>query len=167
MTESAQATVRRATESDIPALLVLMRGLADYEGYAEHFAVTADTLREQGFRRSPPDFAALVATDGARLVGMLVYYFLPFTFRARPTLVVKELFVASEGRGHGAGEALLRAAAAVALERGCAAMKWQVARWNTDAMRFYDRLGAVADPVWVDYGLTGADLGRLATGKSL
>ena len=40
-------------------------------------------------------------------------------------------------------------------------MKLQVARWNADAMRFYDRLGAVSDPVWVDFGLSGAQLERL------
>jgi hypothetical protein len=41
-------------------------------------------------------------------------------------------------------------------------VKWQVARWNADGRRFYERLGAVADGVWVDYGVTGAALQALA-----
>ena len=70
-----------------------MRGLSEYEGYAAQFAVTEETLREQGFRRDPPDFQALVAVEGNEVQGMLVYYLVPFTFRARPTFYVKELFL--------------------------------------------------------------------------
>ena len=147
--------VRRAGEGDIPALLSLMRALAEFEGYADRFAVTEATLVEQGFRRSPPDFECLVADAGAGgLVGMLVFYMVPFTFRARPTLYVKEVYVAESGRNKGVGEALMRAAAAESVRRSCGLMKWQVARWNADAQRFYERLGASADPEWVDYSLT-------------
>jgi len=166
---SGPSRVRKAVEADIPDLLPLMRGLAELEGYAPHFAVTEETLREQGFRRDPPDFQALVAEAAAGgLEGMLVFYLVPFTFRARPTLFVKELFVAEAARSRGAGEALMRAAAAEAVRRGCAAVKWQVAGWNADGRRFYERLGAVADEVWVDYGVTGAALQALAReeGKS-
>jgi GNAT superfamily N-acetyltransferase len=153
-------------EADIPQLLDLMRRLAEFEGYAAHFAVDEETLREQGFRRQPADFHALVAEDaGACLAGMLVYYFVPFTFRARPTLFVKELYVRESVRGRRVGEELMRAAAGEALRRGCAAIKWQVADWNRDGRRFYERLGATADPVWIDYGVSGAALEALATGE--
>jgi GNAT superfamily N-acetyltransferase len=154
--------VRDAVEADVPGLLGLMRGLAVYEGYAAQFAVTEETLREQGFRRDPPDFHALVADGERGLSGMLVFYLVPFTFRARPTLHVKELFIAESARNRGIGEALLRAAAGEAVRRGCAAIKWQVASWNAAGRRFYERLGAVADEVWVDYGLTGVALENLA-----
>ena len=157
--------VRVAVEGDIPELLRLMCGLAEFEGYAEAFAVTEATLRAQGFGSAPPDFRALVADSvkaPGTLLGMLVYYIIPFTFRARPTLVVKELFVDEIGRGLGLGESLMRAAAEAAVARGCAVLKWQVASWNADAQRFYERLGAVADPVWIDFSITGDSLNRLA-----
>ena len=93
---------------------------------------------------------------------MLVYYLVPFTFRARPTLYVKELFVAEAGRGRGVGEALMRAAAAAAVAHDCAAIKWQVAVWNTDAQRFYERLGATAAREWVEYVLSEAAVRALA-----
>ncbi len=157
--------VRRAVEADIPQLLDLMRRLAEFEGYAVHFAVDEETLREQGFRRRPADFQALVVDDNEdRLAGMLVFYFIAFTFRARPTLVVKELYVRESARGRRVGEALMRAAAATAFETGCGAVKWQVANWNRDGRRFYERLGATADEVWVDYGVSGAALAALAKG---
>ncbi len=158
-----EVRIRPATEADLPELLTLMKELAAFEGYLDQFAVTEATLRQQGFVQSPPDFAALVAATEHKLEGMLVYYFIPFTFRARPTCVVKELFVSSSARGHGVGEQLMRAAASAALACGCAAMKWQVAAWNDAASRFYTRMGATADPVWVDYGLTEQAMKDLAS----
>lgn len=157
--------IRRAVAGDVPALLELMQRLAEFERYDADFAVTAETLIAQGFEREPPDYVALVAEDpnttGA-LSGMLVYYLIPFTFRARPTLYIKELYVAESGRGRGIGEALMRAAAREAVTLGCATIKWQVAEWNTRAQTFYERLGATADHVWVDYALSEAALRTLA-----
>jgi GNAT superfamily N-acetyltransferase len=157
--------LRGAVQSDIPALLTLMRGLAEFEGYDADFAVTEETLLSQGFTREPPDFYALVAEApevGTGLVGMLVYYLVPFTFRARPTLFIKELYVSEPGRGRGIGGALMRAAARAAIAHGCADIKWQVAEWNTSARGFYERLGGSPDHVWVDYALSETALRKLA-----
>jgi ribosomal protein S18 acetylase RimI-like enzyme len=157
--------IRRAVVADVPVLLELMRRLAKFEHYDAEFAVTTETLLAQGFERDPPDFYALLAedADGAGAPsGMLVYYLISFTFRARPTLYIKELYVAESARGKGAGEALLRAAATDAVSLGCAAIKWQVAEWNTRARAFYERLGAAADHAWVDYALSENAIRHLA-----
>ena len=146
-----------------------MRRLAEFEHYDADFAVTAETLIALGFDREPPDFYALVADDPlatSGLMGMLVYYLIPFTFRARSTLFVKELYVRDNGRGRGIGEALMRAAAKEAIAHGCATIKWQVAEWNTRARAFYERLGAAADHVWVDYALSETALRKLADESS-
>lgn len=155
--------VRAATEADIPVLLRLMRGLAEYERYAPHFRVTEAVLQAQGFRSHAPGFEAMVAAaaDG-EVLGMAVHYTVPFTFRARPTLYLKELFVAEAARDRGVGAALLRALARRARERGCGQLRWQVARWNTGAMRFYERLGAVPDDEWVDYALDEGAIAKLS-----
>jgi ribosomal protein S18 acetylase RimI-like enzyme len=93
---------------------------------------------------------------------MLVYYIIPFTFRARPTLYIKELYVADAVRRLGVGEALMRAAAAAALEHDCATIEWMVAEWNTSAQQFYERLGAQAAREWVKYALSESALRTLA-----
>jgi hypothetical protein len=85
--------IRKAVESDIPSLLPLMRELAEFEKYSKDFAITEEVLREQGFRRSPPDFHCLIAEEGFELVGFLVYYFVSFTYRAKTNLIVKELYI--------------------------------------------------------------------------
>ena len=140
----------------------LMRALAEFEQYIDVFAVTEDVLRQQGFRQDPPDFQALVADMDGLLVGMLVFYLVPFTATARPTLYIKELYVTEGTRGQHIGEHLMRAAAREAAQRGCGGMRWTVANWNEAGQRFYERLGAQANPVWIDYGLSGAALTALA-----
>jgi ribosomal protein S18 acetylase RimI-like enzyme len=161
----APIQVRRALARDVPSLLELMRRLAEFEHYDADFAVTAETLITQGFEREPPDFHALVAEDPnepGTLLGMLVYYLIPFTFRARPTLYIKELYVGDSARRRGVGEELMRAAAKEAVLHGCATIKWQVAHWNALARAFYEKLGGAADHGWVDYSLSETALRKLA-----
>jgi GNAT superfamily N-acetyltransferase len=156
-----QPTIRCAVESDIPRLLPLMRELARFEKYDQAFAVTEEILREQGFRRSPPDFHCLVAEEGAALVGFLVYYFVPFTYRAKPNLIIKELYVVEAGRSQRVGELLMRAVAKEAARTGCGLIKWWVAKWNHRAIQFYERLGARIDHNWHEFQLSEEAIRKL------
>jgi GNAT superfamily N-acetyltransferase len=145
--------IRKAVESDIPSVLPLMRELAEFEKYSTDFAVTDAVLREQGFRRSPPDFHCLIAEEGSTLVGFLVYYFVPFTYRAKPNLIIKELYVADRHRSKGIGRQLMEAVAIQAQEAGCGTIKWWVAKWNERGIEFYKRLGANIDSDWHEFQL--------------
>ena len=113
-----------------------MRELAEFEKYSKNFAITEEVLREQGFRRSPPDFHCLIAEEGSILVGFLVYYLVPFTYRAKPNLIVKELYIADRHRSRGIGRQLMKAVAREAQELGCGVIKWWVAQWNERGMEF-------------------------------
>ena len=154
--------IRKATEADIPQLLRLMRALAEFEKYADAFAVTEEVLREQGFRRSPPDFHALVAEGNGHLAGFLVYYFVPFTYRAMPNVIIKELYVAEDHRSGGIGTALMKAIAKEAEQAGCGMIKWYVAKWNHRGVEFYQRLGAKIDPDWHEFQMSEKSFRDLA-----
>ncbi|HAK07323.1 MAG TPA: N-acetyltransferase [Spartobacteria bacterium] len=146
--------IRRAVEADVPNLLPLMRELAQFEKYADAFAITEEMLREQGFRRSPPDFHCLVAEENGVLIGLLVYYFVPFTYRAKPNVIIKELYVADEHRSKGVGKLLMKAIATEAEQAGCGLIKWYVAKWNQRGIEFYERLGAKIDPDWHEFQMS-------------
>ena len=146
--------VRKAVEADIPNLLPLMRDLAEFEKYAEDFAVNEEVLREQGFRHSPPDFHCLIAEEGGELVGLLVYYFVAFTYRAKPNLIIKELYVPGRHRSRGIGKLLIKAVAREAEKAGCGMIKWWVAKWNERGIEFYKRLGAKIDSDWHEFQLS-------------
>jgi GNAT superfamily N-acetyltransferase len=147
-------SIRKAVETDISNLLPLMRELAEFENYGTDFAVTEDVLREQGFRRSPPDFYCLIAEERGELVGFLVYYFVPFTYRAKPNLIIKELYIADGYRSRGVGKLLMKAVAKEAGQGGCGMIKWYVAKWNDRGIQFYERLGATIDPNWHEFQMS-------------
>jgi GNAT superfamily N-acetyltransferase len=150
----SEIAIRKATEADIPSLLPLMRALAEFENYAKSFVVSEEVLREQGFRRSPPDFRCFVAEENRELTGFLVYYFVPFTYRAKPNIIVKELFVTEEHRGKGIGTLLMKAVAKEATQSGSGVIKWYVAKWNHRGVDFYERLGGKIDPDWHEFQMS-------------
>jgi GNAT superfamily N-acetyltransferase len=153
-------SIRRATARDVPTLLTLIRGLAEYERLGHQVEATPGRLRRHGFGRRRY-FEALVCRRDGRAVGLALYYFGYSTFLARPTLYLEDVFVVPTERGRGAGQALLRAVARLAVSRGCGRLEWAVLDWNTPAIRFYKRLGARLHREWILTRLVGAPLRRL------
>lgn len=141
--------VRAAQENDVPQLLQLMRGLAQFEGYLSRFAVTQQDLLERGFgRNGAPQFHAFVADAGAVLKGYALVYLIPFTFDLRPTLVLKEFFVREDARGGGLGHALFNAVMEFGRQQGVRLLRWQVLPGNEGAQKFYRTFGGNVDADW-------------------
>jgi GNAT superfamily N-acetyltransferase len=153
--------IRRGTERDVPTILALIRGLAEYERLAHEVEATTSRVRAHGFgnRRY---FETIICRRGGKPVGFALYFFTYSTFLARPTLYLEDLFVLPEERGTGAGKALLRALARIAVRRGCGRLEWAVLDWNRPAIGFYKRLGAKLRRQWILTRLTGTPLRRLA-----
>ena len=153
--------IRRGTERDVPTILKLIRGLAEYERLAHEMEATPARVRAHGFGRRRY-FETIICRRGGKPVGFALYFFTYSTFLARPTLYLEDLFVLPEDRGTGAGKALLRALARIAVRHGCGRLEWAVLDWNRPAIRFYKRLGAKLRRQWILTRLTGAPLRRLA-----
>jgi GNAT superfamily N-acetyltransferase len=158
-------TVRKAVEADVPVILHLIRGIADYERLAHEVEATEALVREHGFGPRPT-FEALIAerdrAQGRSAVGFALYFFTFSTFKARPTLYLEDLFVLPDERRHGIGRCLLAELARIAVERRCGRMEWSVLDWNTSARDFYFKIGAAAMDAWTVFRLTPDGFGRLA-----
>ncbi len=154
-------SIRRGTRRDVPVILRLIRGLAEYERLAHEAVATASQIRRHGFGRRRY-FETLIGRRGRAPVGFALYFFTYSTFLGRPTLYLEDLFVLPEERGRGAGRALLGELARIARRRGCGRMEWAVLDWNTPSIRFYQKLGAKLRRQWILTRLTGAPLSRLA-----
>ena len=156
------AMVRKLERPDVPRLLELIDGLADYEKLARPDAAARERLAVDA-TSDPPRFSTLLAEIDGRAVGYAIYFFTYSTFRARPTLYLEDVFVLPEHRGQGAGVALFRACAREAVAQGCARMEWQVLAWNTPSIEFYERLGARHQADWLPFRLDDETL--LAVGR--
>lgn len=162
---SSPATIRRARPGDEALVLGFIRALADYEKLAHEVVADEASLREHLFGARPYAEVVIAEVEGAS-VGFALYFFTFSTFLARPTLYLEDLFVLPDARGRGVGEALLRALAAIAVDRGCGRMEWSVLDWNEPALRFYARLGATPMSEWTVQRLTGDALVACARGAA-
>jgi GNAT superfamily N-acetyltransferase len=150
-----------ATEPDVPVILELIRGLADYEKLTHAVTATEERLRETLFGARPAAEALLAHWDG-ECAGFAVFFANYSTFLAQPGLFLEDLYVKPHLRGKGIGLALLKHLARVAVRRGCGRMEWEVLDWNQPSIRFYRKLGAAPLDEWTKYRLTGEALGKLA-----
>jgi GNAT superfamily N-acetyltransferase len=160
----AALSIRRGTRRDVPTIVALIRGLAEYERLVHEVEITPAQARRHGFGPRPY-FETLICRRGRRPVGLALYFFTYSTFLGRPSLYLEDLFVLPEERGRGTGRALLRALGKIALARGCGRMEWTVLDWNAPAIRFYRRIGARLHKEWIHTRLTGAPLRRLARSR--
>lgn len=155
------ALVRPLEPRDVPRLLELIDGLADYEKLARPDAAARERLTRDASGESRRFRTLLVDVDG-QTVGYAIYFFTYSTFLARPTLYLEDIFVLPEQRGKGAGKALFRAVAAEAVRSDCGRMEWQVLDWNQPSIEFYERNGARLMKEWVPCRLTGEALRKVA-----
>jgi GNAT superfamily N-acetyltransferase len=156
------AAVRKLEQADVPRLLELIDGLADYEKLARPDAAARERLAAHA-TADPPRFSTLLAEIDGNVIGYAIYFFTYSSFRARPTLYLEDIFVLPESRGQGAGIGLFRACAREAVAQGCARMEWQVLAWNAPSIEFYKRLGARHQADWQPFRLD--DEALLAIGR--
>jgi GNAT superfamily N-acetyltransferase len=158
---SAGFRIRQTTAADAPALLELIRALAEYERLLEHLSATEDGLRSHLFGARPMAEAVLAEADGVA-VGFAVFFHNFSTFLGRPGLYLEDLFVRPEYRGRGYGKALMVFVARLAHARGCGRLEWSVLDWNRPARDFYRALGARPLEEWIGQRMSAEAIARLA-----
>jgi GNAT superfamily N-acetyltransferase len=152
--------IRPAESKDAPAILRLIKALAEYEkmlgDVTTDEARISETLCGEG-RRAYCDIAEI---DGEP-IGYAVWLYSYSTFSGRHGIYLEDLFVLPERRGLGIGKALLRALAQRCVAEGLGRLDWAVLDWNEPSISFYRSLGAKPSEGWTSFGLRGDALARL------
>jgi GNAT superfamily N-acetyltransferase len=149
-----------ATEPDVPAILELIRELAEFEHLAHEVKTDAGLLRAALFGERPVAAALLARVEGVA-VGYAIYYRTFSTFVGRPGVYLEDLYVRPAFRQGGLGRALLEAVARAGVELGGGRLEWAALDWNENALRFYRGLGAKVMEDWVLLRMTGEEVQRL------
>jgi GNAT superfamily N-acetyltransferase len=156
-----QFQILPATPRDVPVILELIRGLAEYEKLSHSCVATEKDIAEALFGEKPAAEVALGWNDAVPVAFALFFHNFS-TFLGRHGLHLEDLYVRPECRGRGYGRALLIHLANIAVERGCGRFEWTVLDWNAPAIGFYEALGARILPDWRITRATGASLERMA-----
>ena len=154
-------TIRAAQAADVPLILEFIRALAVYEREPDAVTATEAGLLRDGFGPNPFYFC-LIAESGGAPAGFALYFFNYSTWLGRPGLYLEDLFVHPEFRGLGIGRALLQRVAALAVEKGCLRLQWEVLDWNKPAIDFYAAMGAEFLDEWRNVRVSGDALLKLA-----
>ena len=155
-------TLRDAAPADVPAVLDLVRLLATYERQPERFTAGAEAMHQALFGAAPL-CRGMLAWQGARPVGLVLWHTTFSPFSATPGYWVANVVVAEDCRGMGIGRAFFAELARRLRAEGGTAIGWGVKRWNAPSIGFYRSLGAEPDPgVSERMSLAGAPLAALA-----
>ncbi|SDF73791.1 GNAT family N-acetyltransferase [Pseudonocardia oroxyli] len=158
--ERAEPAVRRVEPSDVPAVVGLVRELAEYEKALHECHLTGEQLHAALFGASPALFGH-VALVGDEVVGCALWFLNFSTWRGVHGIYLEDLYVRPAHRGSGLGRALLAALARECVDRGYARLEWSVLDWNAPSIGFYRSLGAVGMDEWTTFRLTDEALRSL------
>lgn len=154
-------TLRAAEPRDVPAIVGLIRELAEFEKLTHLLQVTPESLAPHLFGPKPV-VEAMVAEAGGEVIAFALYFTNFSTFLSKPGLYLEDLYVRPAYRQLGIGKALLQRLGALAVGRGYGRFEWSVLDWNENAVRFYEKMGATVLPDWRICRVTGPALQAFA-----
>jgi GNAT superfamily N-acetyltransferase len=138
--------IREGKASDMPSVLKLVQELADFEKEPDAVIVTIADLEKDGFGESPL-FKTYVAELDNEIVGMALFYPRYSTWKGS-TIHLEDLIVTQHKRGLNIGRALYNKVLEYGYNKGVNRIEWVVLDWNTPAIKFYKKTGAVILDNW-------------------
>ena len=171
---------------DVPAILGLIRELADYEHELSSVEATEEKLLatiafapspDQSSSTTDPSSASatepISSSKPARCLilfnattgdpaGIALYFYNYSTWRARPGIYLEDLYVQEKQRKQGYGKRLLVELAKEVLALQGGRLEWSVLKWNEPSIRFYESIGARMMSEWVGMRVDGEGLTKLA-----
>lgn len=138
-------TVREATLEDFPAILSLIKELAEYERSPD-----AVTNSVEQMKRQQKHFSCFVAElpDG-KIAGMTLFFTAYFTWVGK-SIYLEDIIVSQAYRQMGIGMALMERVMQKARDENCKRVRWQVLDWNEPAISFYKKCGAEINGDWLN-----------------
>lgn len=138
--------IRLGEITDMPSVLKLIQELAHFENEPDAVIVTVADLVRDGFGNTPL-FKTFVAEMNNEIVGMALFYSRYSTWKG-PTIHLEDLIVTTSKRSLKIGKALYTKVIEYGYNLGVKRIEWVVLDWNTPAIEFYKKTGAVVLKDW-------------------
>ncbi|MBU3022461.1 GNAT family N-acetyltransferase [Aestuariibacter sp. A3R04] len=156
-----ELTIRPATADDCQLILDFITELAIYEKAEHEVQSSTDDLLKTLFGKAATAHC-VICENASDPVGFAVYFFNYSTWQGKNGLYLEDLYVSPQYRGCGAGKALLKYLARLAVTHNCGRFEWSVLDWNQPAIDFYESIGAKPKSEWIGYRLDGKALNNFA-----
>ncbi len=147
--------IRHANRDDIPIILELIKGIADYEKLLDQVESSPDVLEQELFDEKNAN--VLLAYSKNQPVGFALYFNNFSTFKGKKGLYLEDLFVKPDFRGKGIGNDLFHSLVSIAKKSNCGRMEWVCLNWNEPAIEFYKKKKAEPLSDWTVFRLDEID----------
>lgn len=142
-----ETTIRQAGEGDYPQVLALIKEFSRFQGVPEKVTLTIEQMRED-----KDLFRCFLAESDGEVVGFASFFFAYYSWTGK-ALYLDDLYVREAFRKQGIGRRLLESVIDLAQNERCRKVRWQVSKWNTHAIGFYQSMGATIDDVEINCDL--------------
>ncbi len=149
--------IREAKKEDAATILDFIKELAIYEKAEHEVVATVADIEKHLFSESATNYGLMCLLND-KPIGFAVYFLSFSTWLGKTGIYLEDLYVSPEYRGIGAGKALLKQLAKIAVDNNHGRFEWSVLDWNTPAIDFYESVGAKAKTEWLGYRLEGQAL---------
>ena len=147
-----EVVIRKGVKSDLPAVLDLIKELADFERALNEVTVSLEDLEQDGFGNHPYYWFIVAEKDG-EIIGLSFYFIRYSTWKGR-FLFLEDFVVKESFRNKGIGALLFEETIRIAKELDVKGMTWQVLDWNKNAIRFYEKYNSDISAEWYNGKLT-------------
>lgn len=132
--------IRKAAPTDFEAIFFLIKEFAEFQQTADKVSITLEQMQADKNL-----FQCFVATDiNGKIIGFSTFFFAYYSWSGK-ALNLDDLYVTQAFRKQGIGKMLLEEVIALARKEDCKKLRWQVSGWNTNAIAFYKKIGAIID----------------------
>lgn len=140
--------VKKANEQDFPRILNLIKEFSVFQGAPEKVTVTLEQMiKESAF------FQCFIAeNENKEVLGYVSFFFAYYSWTGK-AVYLDDLYVREVFRKQGVGKMLLQSVIDFAKEEQCRKVRWQVSKWNANAIAFYKSMGAQIDEVEINCDL--------------
>lgn len=108
---------------------------------------------EDGFGSSPKYISYLVYYD-SKPVGYAITFETYSSFLAKPTFYLEDIFVLEQFRNKKIGFSFFSYLIDIAKNNDCGRFEFIVLDWNLNAIKFYEKFGAIHQEEWLNYRIT-------------
>lgn len=135
--------IRFVKQNDLDELVNLYQKHADYEKVNFTKKGKKVSLEKHLFSQNPTLYCLVVELE-SKLIGYATYMKQFSTWDVDFYVYMDCLFLDKNSRGLGLGEKLLNKIKEESLKLNCNLIQWQTPTFNTGAIKFYERIGALS-----------------------
>jgi L-amino acid N-acyltransferase YncA len=143
-----QVSIREANEEDFPGILSLIKEFSKFQGAEEKVTTTIEQMMED-----KTFFQCFVAEMNNKEVVGFASFFIAYYSWTGKAVYLDDLYIKEAYRKQGTGKKLLDAVIDLARKEKCRKVRWQVSKWNSNAIKFYKSLGATIDETEINCDL--------------